>query len=366
MGSKCKTISILAAALVVGMLPAQQAVNGPNAVTTGGRATAYDLSRPMTDTPAMVSGGVVMADGRPVPKETVAELHCGGLPRASSHVNAKGDWDIDLSGSLQGVADATRQSARTQNLPGRSATGVVNLSGCVVRAELPGYESSEIPLAMHSIFDDPNVGDLVLTKLEGITGALVSATSLSAPKKAGKSFDRALNESKKPEPNWKKMTGWLEDAVGEYPQYAAAWDLLGRVRMALGQDAAAQEAFQSAVAADPDFVAPYPKLVQLTAATGDLAKTVGLASKALSLNPHLPEVRFFLCASLLRAGDNAGAIATANQMIERGDDARFPRPTNCSEPLWRTRETTAPRRGASAPFSKGPPTPPPPTAFGNS
>ena len=324
MRSKCKRISVLAPALAVGMLPAQQAVNGPDAVTTGGLPTPYDLARPMTETPAMVSGGAVMADGGPVPKETVVELHCGGFSRASSHVNSKGDWDIDLTGSLQGVVDATRRSARTQNLPGRSATGVVNLNGCIVRAELPGYESSQIPLAMHSIFDDPNVGNLVLTKLEGITGALVSATSLSAPKKASKSFDRALSESEKPEPNWKKMTGWLEDAVGEYPQYAAAWDLLGRVRMAQGQDDAAREAFESAVAADPDFIAPYPKLVQLTAATGDLAKTVGLASKALSLNPHLPEVRFFLCASLLRAGDNAGAIATARQMIERGDDGRFP------------------------------------------
>ena len=278
----------------------------------------------MTETPAMVSGGVVMADSGAVPKETVAELHCGGFSRASSHVNSKGDWDIDLTGSLQGVVDATRRSARTQNLPGRSATGVVNLNGCVVRAELPGYDSSEIPLAMHSIFDDPNVGDLVLTKLEGITGALVSATSLTAPKKAAKSFDRALNESKKPEPNWNKMAGWLEDAVGEYPEYAAAWDLLGRVRMVLGQDDAAREAFHGALAADPDFIAPYPKLVQLTAASGDLAKTVGLASKALSLNPHLPAVRFFLCASLLRAGDNPGAIATANQMIDRGDTDRFP------------------------------------------
>jgi cytochrome c-type biogenesis protein CcmH/NrfG len=265
-----------------------------------------------------------MADGTAVPKDVVAELHCGGFPRATSNVNPKGEWDIDLTSNSDGVADATRASARTENLPERNATGVVNLSGCFVRAELPGYESTEIALSTNSIFDNPDVGDILLTKLAGITGAVVSNTSLTAPKKAAKSYERAVKESREPEPKWDKMTGWLEEAVGEYPQYAAAWEMLGRVRMALRQDDAAREAFVKAIAADPEFIAPYPKLVQLTAASGDLGKTVELADKALRLNPHLPEVRFYLCASQLRAGENVGAITTATQMIERGDSERFP------------------------------------------
>lgn len=290
----------------------------------GGNNNMAALSTPDASQPAFVSGGVKMADGQPVPKETKVNLLCGGLPRASDFVSPKGDFDIDLEGGSQGVQDATRASASASGLPERNALGLVNLSGCVVRAELAGYDSTEIALAMHSTLDSPDVGELLLTRQAGLVGDTVSATSLAAPKKAAKAYDKALGESQKQDANLEKAIASLEDAVKEYPKYAAAWNMLGEVRSKLGLQDQALVAYENAVAADPDFILPYPGLLRAVAATGDMERTAAIGKKALELNPNMDDVRFYMCAAQLRAGQNEAAIATANEMIERGAATRYP------------------------------------------
>jgi hypothetical protein len=290
----------------------------------GGNNNLASLSMPDTSQPAFVSGGVKMADGAPVPKETRVNLYCGGFPRAGDFVSPKGDFDIDLEGGSQGVTDATRASASASGLPERNALGMVNLSGCVVRAELPGYDSTEIALGMHQTLDNPDVGDLLLSRQAGLTGETISSTSLEAPKKATKSYEKALEESQEKEPKLDKITEMLEGAVQEYPKYAAAWNMLGDTRLQLGLNEQALAAYESAVAADPQYILPYPGLVRLVAATGDMERTAALGKKALELNPNLDDVRFFMCAAQLRAGQNENAAATASQMIDRGADTRYP------------------------------------------
>jgi Flp pilus assembly protein TadD len=290
----------------------------------GGNNNLASLSMPDTSQPAYVSGGVSMSDGSPVPKEAMVHLYCGGFPRASDFVSPKGEFDLDLEGGSQGVTDATRASASASGLPERNALGMVNLSGCVVRAELAGYDSTEIALGMHSTLDDPNIGDLVLTRQAGLTGDTVSVTSLEAPKKAAKAYEKALEESRKKDAKPEKAAELLDDAVKEYPKYAAAWNLLGDMRMKLGQNEQAMAAYENAVAADSRFILPYPGLIRLVAASGDMERTAALGKTALELNPNLDDVRFFMCAAQLRAGQNESAITTANEMIKRGADKRYP------------------------------------------
>ena len=290
----------------------------------GGNNNIGALSAPDTSQPAFVSGGVKMADGSPVPPETRVHMNCGGLPRASDYVNPKGEFDLDLEGGSQGVQDATRASAGVSGMQERNELGMLNLSGCVVFAELPGHTSNEIALAMHSTLDSPDVGELVLTRQEGVTGATVSATSLEAPKKAAKNYQKALEESQRKDPKLEKIVGMLESAVKEYPKYAAAWNMLGELRMKLGLQDQALAAYENAVAADPDFITPYPGLLRLVAASGDMERAAAIGKKALELNPNMDDVRFYMCAAQLRAGQNEGAIATANEMIDRGAATRFP------------------------------------------
>ncbi|MEZ5362289.1 MAG: hypothetical protein R2748_08095 [Bryobacterales bacterium] len=48
----------------------------------------------------------------------------------------------------------------------------------------------------------------------------------------------------------------LESAVKEYPKYAAAWNMLGDMRMQLGLQDQALAAYENAVSADPQFILP--------------------------------------------------------------------------------------------------------------
>jgi tetratricopeptide (TPR) repeat protein len=198
------------------------------------------------------------------------------------------------------------------------------MSGCIVRADLAGYQSTQIQLAKRSMFDNPNIGEVVLTRLEGITGHAISSTISAAPKKAVKSYEWAVKEGKKPRLNLKKMAERLESALTENQDFAAAWDLLGQVRLGLGLNEDAIEAFKQAAAGDADFYPVYSRLVPLLVRSGDMAGTIEFGTKALELNTHLDDVRFFLTGAQLRSGQNEAAIKTALEMIERDAVSEYP------------------------------------------
>ena len=265
-----------------------------------------------------------MKEGGVVPKETVVELICDGFPRATDHVSAKGEFDLELSGTGRGVADATRGSNQAEGVPQGNNLGVVNMSGCIVRAELPGYQSTQIQLSNRSIFDNPNIGEVVLARLQGITGHALSPTLHAAPKKTVKAYQWAVKEGKKRRSNLKKMADRLESAVAEDPGFATAWDLLGQVRLGLGLNQEAMEAFKQAIAGDPKFYPAYSRLVPLLVRSGDMAGTIEFAAKALELNQHLDEVRFFLAGAQLRSGQNEASIETALEMVQRGAVSEYP------------------------------------------
>ncbi|MEZ5362288.1 MAG: hypothetical protein R2748_08090 [Bryobacterales bacterium] len=58
---------------------------------------------------------------------------------------------------------------------------------------------------MHSTLDSPDVGEIILTRQKGLVGDTVSATSLEAPKKAAKNYEKALEEAHKKEPKGDKI-----------------------------------------------------------------------------------------------------------------------------------------------------------------
>lgn len=69
-------------------------------------------------------------------------------------------------------------------VPRPNHLGVVNLSNCIVRAELPGHLSTQIQLANRSMFDNPDVDEVVLSKAEGILGHGISPSIARASEKA--------------------------------------------------------------------------------------------------------------------------------------------------------------------------------------
>ena len=286
--------------------------------------TAEPLVPPDPEMTAYISGKVEMSDGAVVPKETVIEFVCGGFPRATDQIGPEGDFDIELSGRGSGLTDATQDSGNALGVPQPNHLGVVNLSNCYVRAELPGHQSSQIQLGIRSMFDNPDVGELVLSKVEGVLGHAISPTIADAPKKAVQSYEWALKQVGKPSSNLGKVATRLESAVATDPGFAAAWKLLGQVREGLGLTEDALEAYRQAVAGDPYLYPVYPRIVPLLVGSGDLAGAIEMGERGLEVNSQLDDVRFFVAGAYLRTGDNERCIEKALELVERGATSTYP------------------------------------------
>lgn len=288
--------------------------------------TAEILVPPEPEMTGYISGIVQMSNSDIVPKETVIELVCGGFTRATDLVGPDGTFDIELSGRGNGLVDATQVtvSGRALGVPQPNHLGVVNMTNCVVRAELPGYQSSEIQLGIRSIFDSPDVGEVVLSEAEGMLGHVISPTIARAPKKAAQSYEWALQQVGKPRPNLRKIAARLESAVDTDPSFAAAWRLLGQVREGLGMPEDALEAYRQAVAGDPYLYPVYTRIVPLLVGSGDFAGAIEMGEKALGINEHLDDVRFYVAGAYLRTGNNEQCIEKSLELVERGATAAYP------------------------------------------
>ena len=273
---------------------------------------------------AYVSGVVQMSDGSLVPKETVVELICDGFPRATDQVDPKGEFDIELSGRGVGLVDATQDWGRARDIPQANHLGVVNMNNCFVRAELPGHQSTQILLGVRSVFDNPDIGELVLSRAEEILGHAISPSTAQAPKKAAQHYEWSVREVAKPRSNLKRMATRLESAVGIDPSFAAAWHLLGQVRESLGLSEDALDAYRQALAADPYLYPVYTSVVPLLVGTGDMPGTIEMGEKGLEINPNLDELRFFVAGAYLRSGQNEECIEKALELVERGATTTYP------------------------------------------
>ena len=265
-----------------------------------------------------------MATGGVVPKETVAQLVCGGFPRATDQVGPDGTFDIELSGRGSGLADATQVAGQALGVPQPNNLGIANMSNCVVRAELSGYQSSEIQLGIRSLFDNPDVGEVILSKSEGVLGHAISPTIARAPKKAVQAYEWALKQIGKPSPSLGKVAARLESAVKADPSFAAAWRLLGQVREALGMPEDALAAYRQAVAGDPYLYPVYKRIVPLLVGSGDLAGAIEMGERALEMNNHLDDVRFYVAGAYLRTGNNEQCVEKSLELIEREATDTYP------------------------------------------
>jgi Flp pilus assembly protein TadD len=280
-----------------------------------------------------------MDDGTPPPEPVVIERVCDGRPVPEGYTTSKGHFSIDLGGdSTMASADASVSGTsrdRFSNDPFASTTpggvgtmgpglGQVNLVGCELRAVLPGFTSEAIQLGSRSIFDNPNVGTIVLRRIGGVQGTSISVTSLAAPKNAKKAYEKAFNETRKPKPNFRNAVKDLDKAVAEYPQFAAAWFLLGRIRGSENDVAGAREAFEKAIEADGKYLNPYAPLVRMALADGRFGDAKQLSSHVLGLNPYLTEVQFYHAVASFELGDIEAAEKSLDLVQAAADAKEYP------------------------------------------
>ena len=266
-----------------------------------------------------------MRSGQDLPEPIEVRLRCGGTDQYTTFTSQKGDFRINLSAGMKLATGFGRmQSTVFGQAQAPKEMGYVDMSSCQVRAVYSGHESTKIRLGRHGAFENPEIGELILTRLDGTIGDIISITSAQAPRRARKNFDRASATVRSEDPEYDKAAGQLEDAVTQFPQYAAAWDLLGRVRLALEQNDKALISFQKAVEADPRFIRPYPHLVRLLSRGRDYESTLKVGAQALQLDASRDDVRFAMAVAHLRVGKPTDAIFMANQIIQRGSTTEFP------------------------------------------
>ena len=256
----CRTASGLALALAMSVVLATGQTQSPapaptpppssGGVSPGGARTptptstrpATDLNQqttrfPEMDRPIFLSGKVLLDDGTPPPTNIVILRVCGGSSRPLAYTDSKGHFGLDLSRGTSVMPDASMSSAdsldpwNSTGVTGRSSalgasrTSEQRLSGCELRASLPGYRSDSIELTGRRFMDNPDVGTILLHRLANVAGSSISAISLRAPKDAKKAFDKGFSASGKKK--WAEAQAHFEQAVALYPQYAEAWYELG-------------------------------------------------------------------------------------------------------------------------------------------
>jgi tetratricopeptide (TPR) repeat protein len=168
------------------------------------------------------------------------------------------------------------------------------MSGCEVRVSpKPGIISNSIALTTRETSENPDIGLLVIQRLSDSEATTVSVTSLKAPSKALKAFEKANRELALEKPNFGKAVKELEKAVKEYPQYSEAWDLMARAHLSQGEVEEGRECFLRAIEEEPKFISPYLGLAQLAVQESDWDGTVHWTGKVLQLDATLPQALYW-------------------------------------------------------------------------
>ena len=269
----------------------------PNPNTRNTNTYPTDQTQQNTDIarPIYLSGKVTLDDGTAPPDLVRIEKICGASPRPQGYTDSKGRFNFQLDGNIGVLADASDSSFGRQSPMGGntlSRNGERNLSGCDLRAVLPGFRSDTVNLSMHRAFDNPNVGTIVLHRLGGVEGTTISYASLNAPKDATRAFEKgreALKKDKQPEAEKQ-----FRKAVEIYPGYATAWYELGRMEESRKQESEAQVDYRKALETDPKYISPYLNLSNMAAKKADWAQTLELTDRAIRLNAvEFPQVFYF-------------------------------------------------------------------------
>jgi tetratricopeptide (TPR) repeat protein len=236
------------------------------------------------------------------PSAALIERVCNGRVRPEGYTDSKGNFSFQVGGQ-PGIAfaDASVGTSSPFDTFGPQETGGLqgnvsprDLTGCEIRANLAGFQSSTIMLTFRQALDDPDIGVIHLRRLANVEGFTFSATTAAAPKDARNAYEKGLGNVKKQK--WPDAERDFLKAVQVYPRYAVAWYELGRV---YGQEKKFDEASRAqneAIKIDPKFTSPYGQLALLAAVQQKWDDVVLHSSQLMKLNPDVPPDIYFYSA----------------------------------------------------------------------
>ena len=308
----------LAASIAFPQASSQSTGTGSRGSSTGGNPF------PEADRLIHFTGKVVLSDtGQPVQGVAILRV-CGNSTEREGYTDAKGKFDIMLgSFSRTEFQDASESGASTDRTFARQVKPS-QLWNCELRVSLPGYQSSTVVLAGRDVLGDPDVGTLVLQKLGTGEGNSISAISLKAPDNARKEFEKGRDtfDNKK----FAEAERHLVKAVAAYPEYASAWEMLGRTQMKQQHANEARKSFQKAIAADDKYVPAYLQLAVLESDHSNWNEVVRLSARAIQLDSaSYPEAYYFNGIAHFSLSQMNEAEISARKAIELDKQRRIPR-----------------------------------------
>jgi len=284
-----------------------------------------------------------MADGREPGEQVRVELICQGTVRRQEYASSNGTFSMELNQGSQGTLqplDASISSTGYASLGGGFDAGLggstglsqgisgqgrsQNLSSCEVQAQLAGYQSDSITLGPRRALDNPDIGVIVLHRLDGRDGGMISLKTLAAPKDARKAYEKAGKELIKKKPNLSKATKELEKAVKIYEEFAAAWYMLGEVRMAQDNRSGASEAFEMAITADAEYTNPRVSLAFIALEEERWEDAVQSSEEALQISPNHIKAHYYNAVANSSLGNVDIAETSALKVHGSAEVQNFP------------------------------------------
>jgi Tfp pilus assembly protein PilF len=310
---------------------------------SGGRSRSPFEEQNRTDRferPVFLSGRVMLDDGTPPPEPVTIERVCHGQVRPEGYTDSRGRFSFQLGQQNNTMMDASVGGLAAAGPPGSTrdtfaagpggfqapsgGMGMVDLSNCELRASLPGYRSEPVMLGRRSVFDNPDVGTIVLRRLGNVQGTAISFTTLAAPRDAKRSYEKAQNTLRQKNPKRLEAVKELEKAVQLYPQYAAAWTMLGETKLALQDEEGARTAFERAAESDPKYINPQLQLALLDLQAARWEPASEITQRLVSLNPYLIQAQYFNALAHFNLGKMEVAEKSARHAAESEDARRLP------------------------------------------
>ena len=278
--------------------------------------------------PVILAGKVIVEGAEGLSEPVVIRIGCGTQSLPQVYTDRKGRFSFQPGcNTVLAISDASARSSFF-GIPSNAIGAwrdAMNLSNCRLYAELPGFRSSQLWLGTIRSMRRTNVGTIVLSRIKGSTGAPVSFTTLMAPKQAKKAYEKGAKALRSvEEPNYAKAVPLLERAVELHPEFAAAWEALGRTRQGLGDTDGAREAFERSIEADHHFLKPYPPLIEMAVEDKKWPELESLTDRYLKMSPGATKFRYYNSFAALKAGNLLKAESMVEMIENAGEMDRWP------------------------------------------
>jgi tetratricopeptide (TPR) repeat protein len=292
----------------------------------------------------LITGMVTLEDGKAVTEPVEVLLTCSGAVLLTIFTQGDGQFAFSLSESKE----AGTQLHETAGSPsgggfrdfnqmgrglgdtgaygsGRTRMSRINLNDCEISAALPGFLSEIIYPGSVGSLENPDVGTIVLHRLGDRSGTTVSLNTLKAPAGARKEYERALREWRKEKVNHRRVMSELRKAVSTYPEFSAAWHLLGLAQVAAGDNREeAMRSFRRAISSEAGYLPPYLELAELFLRESRPAEAAQWAVRAVELAPDLPRAAYLYAYSLFSLARFDEAAKFARRVLDSSEAVAYP------------------------------------------